>query len=1144
MNILPTFVPETADDFFGELIEVSRLQADCRNAYEMLNRIFMRCVNQKTNFAGVRFGGTFAKVDFLLKKHHAPPSLHRRVNDARVRLRKQRELSDGQLAHNLSHDLKAVCQFVGLVFGTPVPAMLAATFPQDRMTTKGELQGECLRVVVNRWDDTFVYADADTADGGEVKVFYGGKAEQAVYKDWDWSYLHDLLYEGCQLNLVRPRMDQGILYCELIVWEPDYLVDISAIAACFESYGNSPLIHLLNKLKPAPCSEAIVLGNMASLFLDEAMCDDRGERPYSESVRQFFRNNALSLLMTPLSDDFHAKAQQQQKNIRRAVFEQLPALLDDEKLRFDASQAMVEPSFFSEMLGLQGRMDMLQLDYRLLIEQKSGKGAFPETDPPQQQEKHYVQLLLYMLLLRYNFRDEYEKNHHELHALLFYSKYSKGLVPLGFAPRLVFEAMKVRNGIAANEYAFTRGGLDVLKTLSADNLNTNHTRGVLWQRYQKPQLEAVLAPIQAASELERAYFVRMLTFLETEHLLAKVGCQTKENAGFADKWHSTLADKLLAGNIYCGLRLESPTVVDVGKVERVVLGFTEKPEHDIANFRVGDIVILYPYSEGQEPDVRRTMVFRASIESIGADSIALQLRAAQTDARVFWRKGNRLWAIEHDFIEASFSALYRGMHSFLTAPRERRDLLLLQRKPHIDTNLRLRGDYGPFNDLALRVKQSIDLFLIIGPPGTGKTSFGLLNTLKEQLMEPQTAVLLLSYTNRAVDEICGKLTENSIDFIRIGGKNVCEAAYRPYLLDNKVEGVMNLGQLRQIVAETRVFVGTTTALSANLGLLGMKRFDLAIIDEASQILEPHLMGLLSAKMTDGTSAIKKMVLIGDHKQLPAVVQQREDESEVSDPALRSIHLTNCRMSLFERLLRQYRNDSTVVYMLTRQGRMHHDIARWPSAAFYESKLREVPLEHQKAVLPAHGDGKNGIDDLLATRRVAFVVIEPTGRSVSDKVNSSEAEAIAATLVRIYWRHRDTFNPLQTVGVIVPYRNQIAEIRSWVERSGIDALRDVTIDTVERFQGSQRDCIIYGFTIQKYYQLEFLTSNVFIDNQTVIDRKLNVAMTRARKHLLLFGDPSLLARNTTFAQLMDYMKDTGSYLSVPQADYVAGRFRVE
>ena len=1137
------YSPESAADLFDELLHVGQLVPDYREAYQALNRIFQRCLNQKTSFAGVRFAGTFAKTDYLLKEFHAPAILQHSINDARLRLRRHSELPQTERAENFSYDLKAVCQFVGLVFQVPVPAVLAVRFPSDRVQEKSNLQGECLRVVVNRWDNNYIYANADEAGADEVKVFYGGTSDHFVYKDWDWSYLRDMLSVGCQLNLIRPRSVQGVLYPELMIWEPDYLVDISAIAACFESYATTPLIHLLNKLKPAALSEAILMGQFAGQFLDEELCQLQEETPYNGSVEKFFKNYALSLLTTELKNGFHTRAQSQQLNIRRAIREQLPALLSKDKMQFDASQVIVEPSFFSEMLGLQGRMDFLQLGHRVLIEQKAGKAAFPETNPPRQLEKHYVQLLLYMLLIRYNYREMYEQNHRELHAFLYYSKYQDGLVSLGFAPQLVFQAMRIRNGIAASEYGFTRGGVDILRNLTADMFNMNRVSGTLWQKFQKPQIEAVLAPIQKASELERAYYLRFLTFLETEHLMAKVGGQTKDNSGFADKWHSTLADKLHAGNIYSDLQLVSPSSADTGKVEQVVLSFTERPEHDISNFRVGDIVILYPYADGHEPDVRRTMVFRGTIETITTSHIKLSLRSAQTDARVFWYQGERLWAIEHDLLETSFTALYRGLHAFLSAPQERRDLLLLQRAPETNPALTLRGDYGIFNPLMLKVRQATDLFLIIGPPGTGKTSFGLLNTLKEHLLQPESSVLLLSYTNRAVDEICSKLVESHIDFIRIGNKFSCEEAYRPYLLESKVQGARNRAQLQQTIVSTRVFVGTTTSFNSHLNLFQLKQFDLAIIDEASQILEPYLMGLFSAKTPNGTSAIRKIVLIGDHKQLPAVVQQREEESEVSNPQLRAIHLTNCRLSLFERLLRQYRNNPDVVYMLTRQGRMHHDIAQFPNHAFYDNLLREVPLAHQTAQLPAQGTGDNGIDDILTTRRVAFVAVQPPSQSASDKVNTSEAQAIAATVVRIYLKHQDDFNPLQTVGVIVPYRNQIAEIRNCIDSSGIAPLRQITIDTVERFQGSQRDYIIYGFTIQKHYQLEFLTNNVFTEGQHIIDRKLNVAMTRARKHLLLFGCPALLKQNMVFANLLDYLRARNAYYSVPLNDYLSGKVKI-
>jgi superfamily I DNA and/or RNA helicase len=249
---------------------------------------------------------------------------------------------------------------------------------------------------------------------------------------------------------------------------------------------------------------------------------------------------------------------------------------------------------------------------------------------------------------------------------------------------------------------------------------------------------------------------------------------------------------------------------------------------------------------------------------------------------------------------------------------------------------------------------------------------------------------------------------------------------------------------------------------------------------------------------------------------------------VTDPLLRHIHLTNCRLSLFERLLRQYRDNPDVVQMLTRQGRMHHDIAEFPSKAFYKGQLKEVPLPHQHVVLPPPTSCDDEIESILRTRRVFFIAISPTGEHVSDKVNTSEARAIAAYVVKIYQLTKSTFDPLQTVGVIVPYRNQIAEVRNCIQSYGVPALRDITIDTVERYQGSQRDYIIYGFTIQKYYQLEFLTSQSFVEEGSIIDRKLNVAMTRAREHLIMIGNPALLSRNYVFRQLIAYTKAKGCY----------------
>jgi superfamily I DNA and/or RNA helicase len=386
----------------------------------------------------------------------------------------------------------------------------------------------------------------------------------------------------------------------------------------------------------------------------------------------------------------------------------------------------------------------------------------------------------------------------------------------------------------------------------------------------------------------------------------------------------------------------------------------------------------------------------------------------------------------------------------------------------------------------------------------------------------------MAYTNPAIDDIGTTTKADGIDYLRIGSPLSCERVYQEHLLSRRVDECQNVGDVQQLIVRSRVFVGTTTAITSNQLLFTLCRFTLAIIDEASQILEPQLIGILSATTPDGTSAISKFVMIGDHKQLPAVVGQGANEARVDDPLLRSIHLTDCRQSLFQRLLTRYHDNPEVVYLLTRQGRMHPIIADFPNHAFYEGRLAAVPCPHQQEELPTSIGPEQSIDSILATQRFAFIATSSPDDALSEQVNAVEAEMIAATAVHIYRQEVDNFDELSTIGIIVPYRNQIAAIRAAIDRYGISDLHNITIDTVERFQGSQRDYILYGFTIRRRYQLQFLTSNTFEENGRLIDRKLNVAMTRARKHLLLFGNPDLLRHAPVFAQLIAFAQANGYF----------------
>ena len=245
------------------------------------------------------------------------------------------------------------------------------------------------------------------------------------------------------------------------------------------------------------------------------------------------------------------------------------------------------------------------------------------------------------------------------------------------------------------------------------------------------------------------------------------------------------------------------------------------------------------------------------------------------------------------------------------------------------------------------------------------------------------------------------------------------------------------------------------------------------------------------------------------------MQQPQSLSAVSEPLLNDMLLTDCRDSLFERLLRRYRHDPSVCYMLTRQGRMHPSISAFPSQAFYDGQLQPVPLPHQLRQL-APG----------MPPRVEFIDVQPHD-DVCDKVNEAEADVIARLAHEVLVSTAGEFNPSQSLGIIVPYRNQIAAIRQRLSALAEPMLDAVCIDTVERYQGSQRDTIIYGFTVSHAHQLHFLASTSFEDNGHTIDRKLNVAMTRARERLVLVGNARLLRRQPVFASLLNFVAGSKS-----------------
>ena len=1088
------------------------------------------------------FGNLSSQVEALCRLHHIAPK------DV-VAIHKMRRHSNSAapiLPDDIAYDCRALALFVSAVFQEAIPDTLVGKLPtHGRITENIQIANyRYIRCIVRAWDEQTIQVAVINQDSSEelLMVDYMNTAEYV-----DFSYLRSLLREGMQLNLLDCTVTRKKVIPRLIVVEPDYLVDISSIANCFESYGHHPLLFTVKRMGERPNNKHIVLGNFAGSALDDII-NHPTDYTIKDTFRSNFREKALDFATCPDFNavEFKQAAEQQVANIQEIVNELFQS--------FEREKAILEPSFVCERLGLQGRIDLMTTDLKLLVEQKSGKNIFIERQYKNPHgslhvEKHYVQLLLYYGILQYNF----QLNPKEAHIELMYSKYPlpNGLLEVEPLQKLIREAMKFRNQAVATEYWMAENGFHrLLPLLTPQVLNVEKQNDVFYQRYLLPQLTEVLAPLHQLSELERAYFTRMMTFVIKEQLVSKVGAQEGVGNSNADLWNMPLAEKKDTGNIYTELTITDKSCSSsFNGYDTITLNVPQQGIDFLPNFRRGDMVYLYAYKKNEEPDVRKSILFKGSLQEIHTSSIVVHLNDGQQNPNLI---AGECFALEHAGSDIGGTSAIRSLYTFITSDVERRQLLLGQRAPRADKSLVLSRSYHPdYDEIILKAKQAQDYFLLIGPPGTGKTSQALQYLVLEQLAEKpkgqstnpndhspkvngQSSILLLAYTNRAVDEICNMLSEHEIDYIRIGNEYSCDPKYSDHLLQEVLDENTTLNSIKSTLAEAQIIVATTSTMNSRSALFNIKHFDLVIIDEASQILEPNIVGILTARQEEGR-AIDRFILVGDHKQLPAVVQQQgEADVEETSSVLENIHLSSCANSLFERLILTERAAGRTDFIgtLHKQGRMHPDIADFANRKFYaKEQLECVPLAHQlETELAYNEESEDALDNTLKAHRMIFIPSMPCKQlNISEKVNTDEARIIADLLRRLYRQMSKDFDPQKSVGVIVPYRNQIAMIRKEIERLEIPALEDISIDTVERYQGSQRDVILYSFTIQSRYQLDFLTANTFYEEGQAIDRKLNVAITRARKQLILTGNESTLRQNQLFAELIDYIKEKDGYV---------------
>jgi DNA replication ATP-dependent helicase Dna2 len=419
-----------------------------------------------------------------------------------------------------------------------------------------------------------------------------------------------------------------------------------------------------------------------------------------------------------------------------------------------------------------------------------------------------------------------------------------------------------------------------------------------------------------------------------------------------------------------------------------------------------------------------------------------------------------------------------------------------------------------------KVLAAQDYALILGMPGTGKTTT-IAHVIRALLAEDKT-ILLTSYTHTAVDNILLKIREvappNSILRLGVPAKinaqvqEFCQLAATPRKTIDEIE-----------TAYTGCQIVATTCMGTNHPLFNRRAFDVCIVDEASQITLPTSLGpLLHAR---------KFVLVGDHYQLPPLVQNKAALEGGLD------------VSLFRQLSEAHPD---AVATLGKQYRMCEDIMSLSNALIYSGQLRcgsdavarrtlqSVDMSALSAFhnaehlcsTPSRG-GKCWLADFCRPeRKVVYANTDLAGKRATETLNlgkniTNDYEAtLTAQLVLSFL---GIGVPAREIGVITLYRSQLALMRRLFKVAGVSS--EVEIDSADRFQGRDKECVV----------LSMVRSN---DSGIVGDllkdwRRVNVALTRARSKLIVLGSRQTLQNNELLAKFLGLVDDNGWSVDLPK-----------
>ncbi len=430
-----------------------------------------------------------------------------------------------------------------------------------------------------------------------------------------------------------------------------------------------------------------------------------------------------------------------------------------------------------------------------------------------------------------------------------------------------------------------------------------------------------------------------------------------------------------------------------------------------------------------------------------------------------------------------------------------------------------------------------DVAIVHGPPGTGKTT--TLIELIRQITGKNQRVLAVAPSNIAVDTLFEKLLAAGEKAIRVGHPARVLPELRQYTLDALVETHSNVKLARKLTREAyalreqaakytrarpepgerrakrqeakqmladarkiedqvaesllnsaRVVCATLTGLDRDL--LDSQHFDWCIMDEASQATE--------AAAWSPLQIVDRLVLAGDHFQLPPTIISTQAASE------------GFNISLLERLIEQ--SGQHISRRLTVQYRMHQDIMKFSSQEFYEDSLvadRAVQA-HLLRDLPGL------IANELTETPILFIdtagasydeSAEPEGDSL---FNLSEADLVAEKVQALL----DAGLSAAEIAVISPYSAQVRLLRERLQQPELE------IDSVDGFQGREKEAVIVSLVRSNREGVIGFLEDV---------RRMNVALTRARRKLIVIGDSATIASHPFYQRMLTYFESIGAYHSV-------------